>query len=528
VSDDPRVAAILAAFRRKLERKGAAKATALLVAPVVGKSAEVAAEWRRTITRDDPLAFALLYMRHHLREKEPGAIVSLSEVHIAWADDAKAWRDGPAEPRSSRCAYLAPRSMGKSTWHFLILPLWAAAHGHSGFVAAFADTATQAEGHLETFRRELDANAMLREDYPELCRRARMRSGSTVADNRGALQCANGFVFTARGADSGNLGMKVGDKRPDLIVCDDLEPGESNYSAGQAAKRLTTLLDDILPLNVFARVVLVGTTTMQGSIADQLREHADLGENAPAGWVRDERFRVRVDRAIGVNADGSRRSAWPEKWPLAFLESIEHTRQYAKNYGLSPLGADGDYWRLEDFERGDLDGVTRRVLSVDPAVTTKASSDFTGLGVVSWQPPRSGSKAPGRCRVDAALAVKLGPEALRERVLRLIEEHDVGLVLVETNQGGELWPRILWGLPVPIKAIHQSVKKEVRAASVLVHYQRGRVVHAPGLAQLEGQLVAFPNAPNDDMVDAVGAGVAYFLDRKRRSSSLAIEEGAYV
>ena len=101
-------------------------------------------------------------------------------------------------------------------------------------------------------------------------------------------------------------------------------------------------------------------------------------------------------------------------------------------------------------------------------------------------------------------------------------------MLVETNQGGELWPRILWGLRVRVKAVHQSVKKEVRAAAVLVHYQRGRVLHAPGLSRLEGQLVAFPNVPHDDMVDAVGSGVAYFLDRKRRASGLSVEEAAYV
>jgi phage terminase large subunit-like protein len=35
------------------------------------------------------------------------------------------------------------------------------------------------------------------------------------------------------------------------------------------------------------------------------------------------------------------------------------------------------------------------------------------------------------------------------------------------------------------------------------------------LTELEGQQVAFPNAPHDDMVDAVGSGVAYFLNRKR-------------
>jgi Uncharacterized conserved protein len=100
-------------------------------------------------------------------------------------------------------------------------------------------------------------------------------------------------------------------------------------------------------------------------------------------------------------------------------------------------------------------------------------------------------------------------------------------VLVEVNQGGDLWLKILWGLPVKIKVINQSVKKEVRAATVLHHYQRHRVKHVAGLTRLEGQMVAFPNAPHDDMVDAVGTAVAYFLNKPKPKRKVAVATEAY-
>jgi predicted phage terminase large subunit-like protein len=517
----------LRAFRRALRRKGPGAALAVLVAPQRGATAAAAAEFRRRVTRDDPLAFALLYMRHHLRNERAGSPVTLSEVHLAWVDAAAAWLEPSAEPYAYRRAEVAPRETGKSTWWFLVLPAWAAAHGHARFAAAFADTGTQAETHLASFKSELDNNALLREDYPDLCAPKTRGRGTVEADRVSLYHARSGFVFAAAGMDSSNLGLKVGNRRPDLIILDDIEPHEARYSSALAAKRLDTLRSAILPLNIYARVIFVGTVTMQGSIVHQLVEAARRPEVA-AEWVKEERIAARHFPAIMANDDGSRRSAWPEKWSLSFLESIEHTRTYAKNYANDPLGADGDYWAPADFVREELPGTTRRLLSVDPAITTRASSDFTGLAVVGWRPAPAGSKGPGRCRVEAAHEVKLSPDALRERVLALIEQHDVGLVLVEVNQGGDLWPRILWGLPVPIKTVHQSVKKEVRAASVLTHYQRGRVLHAPGLARLEGQLVAFPNAPHDDMVDAVGSGVAYFLDRKPRTSGISVEQGAYV
>lgn len=469
-------------------------------------------KYRKDVTKRDPLAFALIYLAEHLRDAE--GRITLSEVHRAWAEHAGEWaKPASTEPAADRVAEIAPRESGKSTWHFLILPMWGAAHGHIKFAAAFADTGTQAETHLATFKSELDTNVMLGEDYPELVKPKTRGRGTVEADRVSLYHARSSFVFAAAGMDSSNLGLKVGAQRPDLIILDDIEPHEGRYSADQAKKRLDTLLSAILPLNIYARVLIVGTVTMSGSIIHQLVKVANKQTiTKDLEWVGENKITPHYYGAIATNDDGTRRSIWPSKWSLEYLESIEHTRTYAKNYANDPLGADGDYWRLEDFTRqDDLPGVTRVVLSVDPAVTQKASSDYTGLAVVAWS-PSAGPK--GKCIVLHAAQVKQDPETLRLSCLALVTEYDVGLVLVETNQGGDLWHKILWGFePIKVKAIVQSVKKEVRAAGVLVHYQRGHVVHVPGLTDAEGQMVAFPNAPHDDMVDAIGTGVAYFLSR---------------
>ena len=475
---------------------------------------------RRLITRDDPLAFAFVYLSHHLKGKEPGDVVTLSEVHLEWVEQAKRWLDPVTEPYQDRHAEVAPRETGKSTWWFILLPMWAAAHGHVKFAAAFANTPEQAETHLASFKSELERNTLLRADYPELCAPKTRGRGTTEADRVSLYHSQSGFVFAASGMDSANLGLKVGSQRPDLIILDDIEPHEAKYGAKLAAKRLDTLRSAILPLNIYAHVAAVGTVTMAGSIIHQFVEAAKP-DGKPEPWLVEERFVAHHYNAIAINDDGSRRSIWPAKWSLAFLESIEHTRPYAKNYANDPLGADGDYWTIDDIERNPVLGITRRVLSIDPAITQKESSDFTGIAGVGWSPSLN------KCLVEYANEVKLAPDDLRLLVLELIEELDIGLVLIETNQGGDLWLKILWGLPVKIKTITQSVKKEVRAAGVLVHYQRHRVQHVDGLARLEGQLVAFPNAAHDDMVDAVGTAVSYFLDPGKRKRRAAFSSESY-
>lgn len=494
-----------------------------------GASYEALAEVRRRATRDDPVLFALVYLSRHLSsidEKTGEQRVTLADAHVDWARTAARWAQPVTEPMEDRRAEVAPREMGKSTWWFLILPLWAAAHGHVGFAAAFADTDTQAQTHLATFKSELDNNPLIREDYPDLVAPKTRGRGQVEADRVSLYHAKSGFVFAAAGMDSSNLGMKVGAQRPDLIILDDIEPHEGRYSAELAAKRLDTLLSAILPLNVRAHVIMAGTVTMAGSIVHQVVRYGRGERDAPDdrggnAWVGQQRIEVRHTRPIITTKKGKRRSVWPAKWPLAFLEALEGTRQYAKNYANDPMGADGDYWTLDDVAKARalerFPGITRILVSVDPAVTTKKSSDYTGIAVIGWTPPpRERPRAPGQCTVLEVRQVKLGGEALRLDVLKTVQRHNAGLVLVETNQGGELWRTILWGLPVKVKTVHQREPKEIRAARVLDHYQRGRVAHVAGLTDYEGQLVAFPRAPHDDMVDAGGSGISYFLDRFRR------------
>jgi predicted phage terminase large subunit-like protein len=476
-------------------------------------------EGRRALTRLDPLLFGIVYLRHHLRDAE--GRVSFGDAHLDWCRAARSWIRRPTEPGEHRDAWIAPRNTGKSTWWFLILPMWAAANGFVRFVAAFSASAAQAETHLSTFKQELDTNDRLREDFPRLCTPAKRMSGQNLADTQRLFIASCGFAFAARGMDSSSLGLKIGERRPDLLLLDDVEPDESSYSPAQASKRLTTLKDAILQLNIYARVTLVGTVTMPGSIVHQLVKHARGTETAD--WIRDEGFRAHYSPPIIRTDDGAERSMWPAKWPLAYLKSIEHTRSYAKNYANDPMGADGDYWCADDFRYG-TEPVTHMMLSIDPAVTAKATSDFTGLGVVSWS---AQSKA---CTVHAAIPVRIPPGTkLRERVLAVLDEYpEIGLIVIETNQGGDAWQAILHGMPVKVKALHQREPKEVRAARVLNHYQRGRVLHARPLRDLEEQMVAFPKAPHDDLVDCVGSAVSRFLDPPKREAPPTASRQSYV
>lgn len=484
-------------------------------------------ECRRLLTRYSPLLFALTYLPRHLASKETGDEISMSQFHLDLCESALSWcRDSHGEAEE-RTAWVAPRGSGKSTWAYLILPLWAMAHSHRHYVAAFADSGTQAQQHLLSLKLELDTNRLLREDYPELCAPAKRASGTTMADRQDLYLSASGRAFSAKGIDSSTLGAKIGSRRPDLILFDDVEPDESNYSIYQKDKRLATILNAVLPMNLNAVVMFVGTTTMQGSIMhDIVRQAAEPDEETPA-WPREENIRVHHHKPIITNPDGTERSLWPQRWSLEFLQSIRDTASYALNFANEPVSL-GGWWQPGDIRYGRRDHYDRTVLFVDGAVTAKTTSDFTGLTVMGL------SLAEKRLFVRESIGIKLTGEPRRLRILQLAVDLGVDYIMAEANQGGDMWLTELHDMPCKVVTFTQKEPKPVRIRRFLSIFQRAgeRIFLEKKLLQLEAQLAGYPNLVHDDVIDSAAAAAEHlvamiFASQAARRDQAAVHQFSY-
>lgn len=466
---------------------------------------------RRELTRDDPLLFAVLYTPDKLKNHD--GEITFSDVHLGLYRDALALRH-PAGEGGDRRAYAAPRNSGKSTTVWLVTNLWLACH-HPCFVAAFSDTGTQATDHLQTLRTVLSTNPMIRGDYPQACRPKLSAKGTPVADTVTMYAAENGFSFSARGMSTGVLGLVDPDnRRPAVILVDDLEGQEgSGYSLYQAGRDLMTLTEGILPMNDRAHVRVIGTVHLAGGILDDLVRSVTT-KDEPAGWIVEERFTVTYFPPIVERADGSERSCWPGKWTIGFLQSIRRTRAFAKSFLNKPLGAEGGYWMDGDIRYGTLTTLTRRLLIVDPATTTKKTSDRTGIAVVAFSP------TAGKCVVEHAEGVHLTGRRLAAHLARILRTWPARIhaVMVETNQGGDLWPEVFDQLPAKVITYWSSLGKDERFTAALDWYQRPDplVLHAGQVVALEAEMYGYPKYATDDVADAVVAGLERFLAPPKR------------
>ena len=308
---------------------------------------------------------------------------------------------------------------------------------------------------------------------------------------------------------------------------DDVDPEVSNYSIYQKDKRLATILNAVLPMNLNAVVMFVGTTTMQGSIMhDIVRQAAEPDEETPA-WPREENIRVHHHKPIIVDEDGSERSLWPQRWSLEFLQSIRDTASYALNFANEPVSL-GGWWDSGDILTGRRDHYDRTVLFVDGAVTAKPTSDFTGLTVMGL------SLAEKRLFVRESIGIKLVGEKRRLRILELAVNLGVDYIMCEANQGGDMWLTELHDMPCKVVTFKQTEPKQVRIRRFLAIYKRAgeRIFHEKKLPQLETQLAGYPNLVHDDVIDSAAAAGEHlvamiFASQAARRDQAAVHQFSY-
>ncbi|MDD3370687.1 MAG: terminase family protein [Alphaproteobacteria bacterium] len=203
-------------------------------------------------------------------------------------------------------------------------------------------------------------------------------------------------------------------------------------------------------------------------------------------------------------------------------------KQLTERYGGTRLGrqeldaellddTEGALWTRDRIDAARVASVPefrRVVVAIDPAMTSGASSDETGIVAAA-------RGVDGGLYVLQDWSGRYAPDAWAERAIMLYQEMRAQMIVAETNAGGELVERILRQkaphvLFKPVRALRGKVE---RAMPVAALYEQGRVHHVNSLPLLEDQMCRFTAsgdmATSPDRVDALVWALTELSDPSR-------------
>jgi PBSX family phage terminase large subunit len=200
---------------------------------------------------------------------------------------------------------------------------------------------------------------------------------------------------------------------------------------------------------------------------------------------------------------------------IALLQSLPARQRKRFLEGEFQNDVEGALWNVLMVEQAKARGpveLKKKVLGVDPAITSKADSDTTGIVLCGLDINNNGA-------VLADYSIKASPQAWAQRVVNAYYENQCAYIVVEVNQGGDMAKTIIHSIDrnIHVKEVRAAVGKFARAEPVAALYEQGKVWHADttrdmnnNLLDLEAELceyVPITSAKSPDRLDAAVWGL---------------------
>jgi phage terminase large subunit-like protein len=176
---------------------------------------------------------------------------------------------------------------------------------------------------------------------------------------------------------------------------------------------------------------------------------------------------------------------------------------------------------IDSSRVAEAPAMARIVVAVDPAITSKDTSDETGILVC-------GAGLDGDFYVLEDASGRMSVDTWGRRVVDCYDRWKADRVVAEVNQGGDLVESMLRqsGRNLSYRGVHASRAKHSRAEPVAARYEQGKVHHVGVFADLEDQLCTYSQFSkySPDRLDALVWGITDLDTRK--AINISIDAGA--
>jgi phage terminase large subunit-like protein len=184
--------------------------------------------------------------------------------------------------------------------------------------------------------------------------------------------------------------------------------------------------------------------------------------------------------------------------------------------------AAGALWKrdlLEELRVSTYPELKRVIVAIDPATTSEEGSNETGIIVAGL-----GRDDHGYILEDKSLLAS--PNAWATEAVKAYRVHKADKIIAEANQGGDMIVTTIATIDkkVPVKKVHASRGKIIRAEPVASLYEKRLVHHVGSFPELEDQLCWWePGMDSPDRLDALVWAISELMlepekDKRLRSS----------
>lgn len=289
----------------------------------------------------------------------------------------------------------------------------------------------------------------------------------------------------------------------DLIIADDLENRETVSTKEQRTKGKNYYNDLLDLLEPGGTVIVIGTRWHYDDLYAHLIEHNETHEDM-----------VIMKRQVW--ADEERKTTiFPQKFTPAYVHQLRKQKgsyEFSCQYLNEPVSEEDADFKREFFKwfvptpqdmAGDI------YITVDPALSKDSSADNTGIVV--------NSVVNGKWKVLEAYGRKMNATELVDELFYLYRKYQPNFVemgiedmmytqALQYDITRRMKETGIWFKLTPLR--HRNRHKEDRIRALIPLFERGNIELGVRCKELEDELVHFPAAKHDDVLDAL----AYQLD----------------
>ncbi|OQA11058.1 MAG: Terminase-like family protein [bacterium ADurb.Bin374] len=182
--------------------------------------------------------------------------------------------------------------------------------------------------------------------------------------------------------------------------------------------------------------------------------------------------------------------------------------------------------RVKTFEEIGAIQFDKIVVGVDPAVTSGAKADLTGIIVCGWTRPKAfDRRSSGQYYVLEDRSIRGTPDEWAQAVYDAYTHWKADLIVGEANQGGDLVEKNIRSVSriAPYKKVWATRGKAIRAQPVAAICATGDLHIAVCLPELEGEMVGWnPDSgePSPNRLDALVWGITELMGSKNKRARI--------